>query len=270
MLLSSHIFTFVNRAVSPTFFTVTVLQIISPVTFVHGTVDVVVHTIAIGLIVDPIALVNVAVDMSELAFTMCPIIFPFSFISGTIWPLLLSVTISETTDPLSSIRCTCFKSVSRPLFSFGMWIIRSVFRYGFPALFDGEIARISPFGFHYESCVPPRQMPSEQSLELNNEVHVLSIKCHVEWLAICAASSTATCFPIAAHIIVKTIITFFHSAFPIVDTSHALLFHLTQVPVALVSLRVVAIVLACFDLLLRVDLVIVAAARVALEAHCYP
>lgn len=62
----------------------------------------------------------------------------------------------------------------------------------------------------------------------------------------------------------------FHSAFPIVDTSHALLFHLTQVPVALVSLRVIAIVLACFDLLLSIDLVIVAAARVTLEAHCYP
>lgn len=143
MLLSSHVFTFVNRAIGPTFFAVTVLQVIPPVTFVHGTVDVVVHTIAIGLVVDPITLINVAVDVSELAFAVCPIIFPFAFIPGTIWPLLLSVAISETSNPLSSIRCTCFESVSRPLFSFGMWIIWSILRYGFPALFDSEIARIS-------------------------------------------------------------------------------------------------------------------------------
>lgn len=59
----------------------------------------------------------------------------------------------------------------------------------------------------------------------------------------------------------------FGSALSIVNTGHALLLYLTVVAVALVGLRILAIVLAGVDLLLRVDFVVVASARVALESH---
>ena len=61
-----------------------------------------------------------------------------------------------------------------------------------------------------------------------------------------------------------------HPTLPIVDARHALLFHLVIVAVPLVSLRLVAIVFAGVNLLLRVDFVIITSARVALETHCDP
>lgn len=96
---------------------------------------------------------------------------------------------------------------------------------------------------------------------------MLSVESHIEGLAIGSACSNTTRLSVAAHIVVLTKITVFGSALSIVNTGHALLLYLTVVAVALVGLRILAIVLAGVDLLLRVDFVVVASARVALESH---
>ena len=102
------------------------LQVVTPISFVHSAVDVMVHAIPVRLVVDPVTLINVAVDVRELALSVRPIVFPLSFVPGTGGPLLLSVTISKTSDPFARVCCTCFEGVCAPLFSFGVRIVRSV------------------------------------------------------------------------------------------------------------------------------------------------
>ena len=85
-----------------------------------------VYSIPICFVVDPVTLVYVSVNMGELAFTMRSIVFPLSFISGAIRPLLLSVAISEATNPFTTEGSTGLECVSRTFFTFGIRIIGPV------------------------------------------------------------------------------------------------------------------------------------------------
>jgi len=103
----------------------------------------VVYTIAISFIVDPVTIVNVAINVDELSFTMGSVVLPVSIVERTIWPFLLTVAISEASNPFSVVSGACFESVGASLLSFGIWIVRSIFRNCFTRFINSEISRIS-------------------------------------------------------------------------------------------------------------------------------
>jgi len=100
-----------------------VLEVVSPLSFVHCSVHVVVDSVAICLVVDPGTVVNVSVNMDELSFSVGAIVFPLPFVLRTVRPALVSESIPESPDPLSIIGSSCFESVDGPLFSFGIWVV---------------------------------------------------------------------------------------------------------------------------------------------------
>lgn len=57
------------------------LLIFLPVSFVAGTFDVCVDTIAIGLVVHPTAIVDVTISMEELSVATRLVVLPVTFIS---------------------------------------------------------------------------------------------------------------------------------------------------------------------------------------------
>ena len=103
MFLSGQVFTLVDASVSPAFFALAVLQVVHPVSFIAGAVHVRVHTVTIGLVVDPVALVDITIDVSELAEAVSPVVLPIALVAGTILPDLLPVAITEPANPLSGI-----------------------------------------------------------------------------------------------------------------------------------------------------------------------
>lgn len=109
-------------------------------------------------------------------------------------------------------------------------------------------------------------MAPEERLELNNQVDVLSEKCHVG-VAPRRLAKAAGIVIVATHV-VESLIAIFHSTLAMVGTLHALLFHLTLITIPLVVVLVVVSVFSRLYLLSCVDLVsVVAAARVACISH---
>ena len=82
-----------------------------------------VNTVAVGLIIDPVAFVDVAIYMYELSVAMCAVVFPLALVAGAIRPHLNAVAISETPDPLSLVGRTRLESVQWSLLSLGFRVV---------------------------------------------------------------------------------------------------------------------------------------------------
>ena len=65
----------------------------------------VVDSITIGLVVDPLAVVNVSINVCEFSLSVGSIVLPETFVPSTVGPLLYTEAISESTDPLASVSC---------------------------------------------------------------------------------------------------------------------------------------------------------------------
>ena len=78
MLPPEGIVPLVVRTVCPGFLTLTVLEVISPQAFVHSSIDVLVDTKAIRLVVSPESIVNIAVNVNESALAMRPVFPPLT------------------------------------------------------------------------------------------------------------------------------------------------------------------------------------------------
>lgn len=161
MLLSGHVLSFVNGAIGPAFLSCSVLKIIPPIAFIHGTIDMMIDSIAVRFIVDPITLIDITINMGELTLAVSAIVFPLTFIAGAIRPLLLAVTISETSNPFSTICSSSLECVCGALFSLRIRVVWPVLRNSLSAFLHSKVPRISPFAFHNESSVSPRQVTSE-------------------------------------------------------------------------------------------------------------
>jgi hypothetical protein len=77
------------------------LEVVLPLTIVLSTVDMLIFTYTIGLVISPISFINVSINMNESALALCLILSPFSNVLSSIGPLLLPITISEAALPLS-------------------------------------------------------------------------------------------------------------------------------------------------------------------------
>jgi hypothetical protein len=94
-----------------------VLKVIFPHAFVLSTINVLVDTSAVGLIVSPVAVINVSIYMNETTFTVSSVFTPFAAVLGSITPCLLAETVTESTLPLASVNCTSLESISWALLS---------------------------------------------------------------------------------------------------------------------------------------------------------
>ena len=123
MLLASEVLTFIYRAVGPLFFTVTVLQVVHPLSLVARPIHMDVDALAIGLVIHPVAFVDVAVNVGELSETVGAVILPIALIACAIGPNLDAEAIAEPADPLARVRGARRIGVGRSLLTLRMWII---------------------------------------------------------------------------------------------------------------------------------------------------
>jgi len=131
-----------------------------------------VDSLAVGLVVHPVALVDVTVDMGELSEALGSVILPVALIAGTIGPDLLSIAVSETTDPLASIGGSSLISVCWTLLSLRLRVVRSICD-GLSQLDLGEIPAVGALGLLDEGDLLASRVPSPQSLKSDDEVDVL-------------------------------------------------------------------------------------------------
>lgn len=82
------------------------LQVILPLAFILGAIDVLVDSWAIGFVIRPETIIDVSVDMDELTFAVGSVFPPLSDILGAIRPRLFTKSISEAALPLASVNGT--------------------------------------------------------------------------------------------------------------------------------------------------------------------
>ena len=82
-----------------------------------------VDTSSVRLVISPVPIINVTIYMNKSSLTMSSIFAPLSTILSTIIPCLFAKTIAETSLPLASVDGSCFKGISRALFSLLIWIV---------------------------------------------------------------------------------------------------------------------------------------------------
>lgn len=113
--------------------------------FISGAVHVNVDSLAVGLVVHPVAFVDVAVDMGKLTEALSSVVLPVALIACAVGPDLLSIAISEATDPLTSICGSGLISVCGPLLPLCLRVVRSIGD-GLSQLDLGEISAVSTLG----------------------------------------------------------------------------------------------------------------------------
>lgn len=101
--------TVVARAILPGFHTLTILEIILPVTFVLSAIYVNVDSVAIGFVILPLSVVNVTISMPEFSFAVGLIFPPFTLVFGVIGPDLDAGTVSHFILEVAFVDSAVFK-----------------------------------------------------------------------------------------------------------------------------------------------------------------
>ena len=99
------------------------LEVFLPLALIARTIHMDVDTLAIGLVIHPVAFIHISVYVSELAKTMSSVVFPVSFIACAIGPDLLSIAIAESTYPLARVFGARRISIGCSLLTLSIWII---------------------------------------------------------------------------------------------------------------------------------------------------
>lgn len=81
------------------------LLVLFPISFILGTVQVTVNTVAMRLVILPLTVVDVAICVDQPSFTICLIIFPPAFIHRAVRPYLTALALANVLalDPLSIV-----------------------------------------------------------------------------------------------------------------------------------------------------------------------
>ena len=120
VLLSLIVVSIVHRGVCPDFFAFAVLKIVFPLSLVPSSILMNVNSVAIGLIVKPLALEYVAIDMPKFAMAASFVESPVALVLGAILPNLNSVSMLHVAEPLPSIRGSIFEVNFVSLFQLGL------------------------------------------------------------------------------------------------------------------------------------------------------
>lgn len=99
------------------------LQVILPLALVSRTVHVDVDPIAVGLVVDPVALVDVSVDVNEFAMPVRTVIAPLPLVAGAIGPHLDAIAVAEAPDPLTLVGRASLEGVKGAVLSLGFRVV---------------------------------------------------------------------------------------------------------------------------------------------------
>ena len=107
------------------------LQVVLPVALVFGTVSMRVSTVAMSLIIDPLAFVLVSMYVPEGSLTVGLIKAPVTFVASTILPDLNASSMSILTFPLTEV-------------------LRSILKYKLGPVFDLSVVILPGLKFHVE------------------------------------------------------------------------------------------------------------------------
>merc|ERR1712048_236596 len=110
VFLAFFVGTIVARAILPGLHTLTILEVILPVTFVLSAIHVNVDSIAIGFVILPLSIVNVAIGMPEFSFAVSLIFPPFALILGVVGPDLDTRTMSHFILEIALVNSAIFES----------------------------------------------------------------------------------------------------------------------------------------------------------------
>jgi len=123
MFLSRKVQSLIHTSISPCLLAFSMLQIVLPLSFISRAIYVNVHSVSVGLIIDPVALVNVSIDVYELAMAMGSVIPPLPFVARTIRPYLHTIAIAESAYPLTLVGRASLESVQRAVFALSLRVV---------------------------------------------------------------------------------------------------------------------------------------------------
>lgn len=167
MLLTKHVVTLINGAIGPTLFSLTMLEVIFPHTFVASSIDMNIGTESVSFVTDPVSFIDVSVDMDELSLAVSTVVFPLTLVGGAIDPGLLPIAVSEPSDPLTNIGSFRSENIKRALLSLSMGVILSVAD-GLSGLFNGEVPAVGSLGLPEFGHLLSHLVSSVEGLEPNN------------------------------------------------------------------------------------------------------
>lgn len=171
MLAAECVVALVARLVRPSLHTLAVLEIVLPHAFILSSVDVLVDTRTICLVVCPVTIIDITIYMGELSLTVSAILTPFSLIPGSIRPHLDAPAVSETAFPLSCIDRTCLELISWPVLT-GLVGVVETLSHGLAGFFLSEVLAAAKLLSLEKRNQSAPSMTSPPGLELNNVLYV--------------------------------------------------------------------------------------------------
>lgn len=111
MLKTLAVHAFIYRSVLPRLFTLAILQVVGPVSFVLRAIYIEVGPEAVGFVFMPFAIEDVPIDMVKHATSMSLVILPLTLVARSIRPGLLTEAMAQVTHPLSVVDSSILKSV---------------------------------------------------------------------------------------------------------------------------------------------------------------
>jgi len=115
-----------------------VLQVVAPLTFVHGPVHVPVDACTVRFVVRPLAVVLVAIHVFENALSVRSVLAPLARVLRAVRPNLHAVAVAEAAPPLAIVPGFRFESVFWPHHSRRLPIV-NVLRHCFLHFLDCEV-----------------------------------------------------------------------------------------------------------------------------------
>ena len=138
MLAAESVVALVAGLVSPSLYTVSVLEIILPHALILGPIHVLVNTTAVRFVISPVSIVDVAVHVDKATLAMSPVLSPLATVLSSVVPGLLAKAISETSLPLTGVNGTSLESVGRAGLSRLIGVV-TVFGHGLSGFFLGKV-----------------------------------------------------------------------------------------------------------------------------------
>ena len=86
------------------------LEIISPVTLISGSVSVLIDSVALGLVISPVAVIDITLRVIKFPFSVRFVVLPLPFVFCAIGPNLHTVAVAVQTLPFSGKHSPILKS----------------------------------------------------------------------------------------------------------------------------------------------------------------
>jgi hypothetical protein len=96
--------------VRPRFDSCPILKIITPVSFILGSVYMNINTVAVRFVLFPLSFINISICMPEFTLAICFIEAPFALVLGSIRPYLSTWTMSGSVFEVAFVDRSVFKN----------------------------------------------------------------------------------------------------------------------------------------------------------------